>query len=170
MIHDMRIYRTMPGRMPALLKRFETHMLKICERMGIRQLGLWTNVIGRSQLEQVYLLIWHSLAEREAKWDASMQDTESPKALAELEAVGFIVADAANTLTKPTRFSALQQGCGGTINAPPARGYADLNLAASMVLAWSISKISGSKSAPVHSTRSACSGCFGSARMSSNSS
>ena len=41
MIHDMRIYRTMPGRMPALLKRFETHMLEICERMGIRQLGLW---------------------------------------------------------------------------------------------------------------------------------
>lgn len=98
----------MPGRMPALLKRFDAHTLKIWERMGIRQLGFWTNVIGPSHLELVYILIWDSLAEREAKWDAFIKDPQWLKALAESEADGFIVANVTNTLMKPTGFSALQ--------------------------------------------------------------
>lgn len=29
MLYELRVYRAMPGRMPALLKRFETRTLKI---------------------------------------------------------------------------------------------------------------------------------------------
>ena len=46
MIHELRIYRTLPGRMPALLKRFETATLRIWEKHGIKQAGFWTTLIG----------------------------------------------------------------------------------------------------------------------------
>ena len=36
MIYELRIYRALPGRMPALLERFETNTLKIWERTGNR--------------------------------------------------------------------------------------------------------------------------------------
>ena len=37
MIYEMRIYRCVPGRLPALLKRFETVTLKVWEKHGIKQ-------------------------------------------------------------------------------------------------------------------------------------
>ena len=37
MIYEMRVYRCVPGRLPALLKRFETVTLKLWEKHGIKQ-------------------------------------------------------------------------------------------------------------------------------------
>ena len=70
MIYELRIYRCLPNRLPALLKRFETHTLRIWEKHGIRQAGFWTTMIGESNHELTYLLAWESLAEREKKWAA----------------------------------------------------------------------------------------------------
>ena len=67
MIYEMRRYRAMPGRLPALLKRFETRTLKIWDRMGIRQSGFWTNIIGPSNLDLFYILVWDSMEERQRK-------------------------------------------------------------------------------------------------------
>jgi hypothetical protein len=36
MIYETRVYRCLPGRLPALLKRFETITLKLWEKHGIR--------------------------------------------------------------------------------------------------------------------------------------
>ena len=36
MIYEYRVYRCLPGRLPALLKRFENHTIKIWERHGIK--------------------------------------------------------------------------------------------------------------------------------------
>ena len=58
MICKLRIYRALPGRIPALLKRFETHTLKIWERMDIKHVGFWTTIIGPSHLELVCVLAW----------------------------------------------------------------------------------------------------------------
>ena len=46
MIYELRIYSCLPGRLPALLKRFETNTLKIWENHGIKQAGFWTVLIG----------------------------------------------------------------------------------------------------------------------------
>ena len=46
MLYEMRVYRTVPGRLPALLKRFSDHTLKIWEKHGIKQAGFWTTLIG----------------------------------------------------------------------------------------------------------------------------
>ena len=76
MIYELRIYRCLPNRLPALLKRFETNTLRIWEKHGIRQAGFWTTVIGESNHDLTYLLAWESLAEREKKWAAFQTDPE----------------------------------------------------------------------------------------------
>ncbi len=108
MIHELRIYRCVPGRLPALLKRFETITLKIWERHGIRQAGFWTTVIGESNLDLHYLLVWESLAERETKWAAFQTDPEWIEKRAQTEADGQIVANVSNAILLPTAFSSVK--------------------------------------------------------------
>ena len=60
MLYELRIYECCPGRLPALLDRFNTITLKIWERHGIRQAGFWTTVIGESNHQLVYMLEWES--------------------------------------------------------------------------------------------------------------
>ena len=51
MIYEMRIYRCVPGRLPALLQRFEKVTLDLWKKLGIRQAGFWTTLIGDSNHE-----------------------------------------------------------------------------------------------------------------------
>jgi len=48
MIYELRVYHCVPGRLPALLKRFETITLELWKRHGIRQAGFWTVLVGDS--------------------------------------------------------------------------------------------------------------------------
>ena len=108
MIHELRVYRTLPGRMPALLKRFENVTLPLWEKHGIRQAGFWTTVIGDSNNELTYLLAWDSLAEREKRWTAFSTDPEWIAARAASEADGPIVANFSNQILQPTSFSSIR--------------------------------------------------------------
>ena len=108
MIHELRIYRCVPGRLPALLKRFETITLGIWERHGIRQAGFWTTVVGESSLDLHYMLEWQSLAERETKWAAFQADPEWIEKRAQTEADGPIVANVTNAILQPTGFSSVR--------------------------------------------------------------
>src|SRR3569833_3759073 len=108
MIYESRIYRCMPGRLPALLKRFETVTLKLFEKHGIRQAGFFTTLIGESNQAQTYFLAWESLAERETKWTAFQTDPEWNAARAKTEADGQIVANIVSQILAPTAFSAVK--------------------------------------------------------------
>jgi len=108
MVYELRIYRCVPGRLPALLKRFETATLKIWAKHGIRQVGFWTTVIGESHLDLTYLIAWESLAERESKWAAFMADPDWIAAKTETEKDGQIVANVASSILQPTAFSILK--------------------------------------------------------------
>jgi len=94
--------------MPALLKRFETRTLPIWERLGIKQGGFWTTLIGPSHLELTYFLVWNSMEERQRKWDQFLADPEWQQAWADSEKDGIIVANVASSFLSPTKFSALQ--------------------------------------------------------------
>jgi hypothetical protein len=107
-IYELRVYRCIPGRLPALLKRFDTITLKIWERHGIRQAGFWTTLVGESNQDLHYLLAWESLAEREAKWNAFQADPEWHAKRAETEKDGAIVANVANSFLAPTSFSSVK--------------------------------------------------------------
>ncbi|MBX9819986.1 NIPSNAP family protein [Afipia birgiae] len=105
MIQEMRVYRCVPGRLPNLLKRFENHTLKIWEKHGIRQAGFFTTVIGQSNQELTYFLAWESLAEREQKWTAFMNDPAWLSVREESEKDGQIVENIVSQLLTPTAFS-----------------------------------------------------------------
>ena len=108
MIYELRIYRTVPGRLPNLLARTQNHALRIWKKHGIRQAGFWTTLVGESNHELTYLLAWESMAEREAKWNAFLADPEWIAARDESEKDGPINANVSNQFLAPTAFSAVK--------------------------------------------------------------
>ena len=108
MIYELRIYRALPGRMPALLKRFETAALALFEKHGIRQAGFWTTLIGESNNDLHYLLAWDSMAEREQRWNAFAADPEWIAARIASEKDGQLIANISSQFLQPTTFSAVQ--------------------------------------------------------------
>jgi hypothetical protein len=108
MIYEIRVYRCVPGRLPALLKRFDTITLKLWEKHGIRQAGFWTTLVGESNQDLTYMLAWESLAERDQKWGAFSTDPEWVSKRAETEKDGPIVQTLSNQLLVPTSFSSVK--------------------------------------------------------------
>ena len=108
MIYEMRVYHCMPGKLPAVMKRFDTITLKIWERHGIRQAGFWTTMIGESNQQLTYMLAWDSLAEREKRWGAFVADPERIARFAESEKDGQLVQNISNELLVPTAFSSVK--------------------------------------------------------------
>ncbi len=108
MIYELRVYTALPGRLPALLNRFERVTLGFWESYGIHQVGFFTTAIGPNNHELTYLLAWDSLAEREQKWNAFQADPAWIAARTASEADGQIVANIANSILSPTSFSALK--------------------------------------------------------------
>ena len=108
MIHELRISKCLPGRLPDLNKRFETVTLKLWEKHGFRPVGFWTVRIGPSNQDLYYLLEWKDMAERERMWDGFMSDPEWLKARSESERNGPIVSNIENMILSPTVYSNLK--------------------------------------------------------------
>ena len=108
MIYESRVYRCVPGRLPALLKRFENTTLKLGEKHAIRPVGFFTTLIGESNQELTYLLAWESLAERETTWTAVQPDPAWISARAKTEEDGQIVGNIVSQLLVPTAFSVMK--------------------------------------------------------------
>ncbi len=108
MIYELRVYRCLPGRLPLLIKRFDTVTLALWKRHGIRQAGFWTTYIGESNMDLTYMLAWESLAEREKVWAGFMSDPEWIQKRGESEKDGPIVANITSQFLQPTAFSAVK--------------------------------------------------------------
>jgi hypothetical protein len=108
MIYELRTYRCVPGRLPALQNRFATITLKLWEKHGIKQAGFWTTLVGESNQDLIYLLAWESLADRDKKWAAFQADPEWQAKRAETEKDGAIVNNVSNQLLVPTAYSSVK--------------------------------------------------------------
>ena len=108
MIHELRVYRVLPGRMPAMLARFEHTTLALFAKHGIRQVGFWTTLVGPSNMDLTYLLAWESMGEREQKWTAFSTDPDWVAKRTESEKDGAIVEHFSNSFLAPTSFSAMK--------------------------------------------------------------
>ena len=108
MLHELRIYHAVPGRLPDLNQRFSNITLKLWEKFGIRQVGFWTTLAGPSSNALYYLLEWESLAEREQKWNAFVANPEWLAARAETEKNGPLVERVENMFLTPTPYSKLK--------------------------------------------------------------
>jgi len=108
MLYELRIYHSMPGKLPALVSRFENATVGLFEKHGIQQVGFWTVVIGESNADLYYILKWESLDERQKKFAAFQADPDWIAARDKSEAGGPLIASISNTIMTPTRFSALK--------------------------------------------------------------
>ncbi len=108
MLYELRVYHCLPGRLPALLRRFETVTIQLFEKHGIRQVGFWTVSIGESNQDLIYILQWESLAQRDKCFAAFQADPEWIEARRKSEQDGPLVASISNNIMTPTAFSAMR--------------------------------------------------------------
>lgn len=106
MIYEIREYTTVPGRMPALVRRFKDHTLPIFKRMGMEVTFIsLTELGGNSNNELVYVMRFDSHDEMVAKWAAFMADPEWREARTASEADGPIVANLSRRVLNPGAFA-----------------------------------------------------------------
>ena len=108
MLYELRIYDSVPGKLPAVVARFENATVKLFEKHGIQQVGFWTVVIGESNAKLYYILKWDSLDERQKKFAAFQADPDWIAARNKSEEGGPIIASFSNTILTPTNFSAMK--------------------------------------------------------------
>ena len=108
MIYELRNYRCHPGKLDAVLQRFEGPTLAIWRRMDFRPVGFWTARSEDGADLLIYVVAWDSTAEREAKWAEFLGDPEWKAARTASEANGPLLASFTTTVLTPTSFSALQ--------------------------------------------------------------
>ena len=109
MIHELRVFHCVPGRLPDLLDRFENYTLRLFEKHGITQLGFWTVAIGESNNDLYLILQWESLAEREQKFGAFLNDPEWLERRRKSEENSPLEVSITNTILVPTMFSMLRE-------------------------------------------------------------
>ena len=108
MIYELRVYHCVPGRLPDLIKRFDTLTLPLWEKHGIKQAGFWTVAIGPSNQDLYYMLKWESLDDRAKRFAGFQADPAWASGRAETEKNGQIVASITNTILQPTSFSSVK--------------------------------------------------------------
>jgi hypothetical protein len=108
MLYELRIYHCMPGKLAAVVTRFETATVKLFEKHGIQPIGFWTVAIGESNADLYYILKWDSLDERQKKFGAFQADPDWIAVRNKSEEAGPIIASFSNTILTPTNFSALK--------------------------------------------------------------
>jgi hypothetical protein len=104
MLHEMRIYDAVPGKMDNLNSRFANHTLGFFKDHSIGVVGFWTEVIGISN-RLTYMLSFDSMADREKKWAAFQADEGWQKARMESEKGGALVASVQNRFLRLTPYS-----------------------------------------------------------------
>lgn len=106
MIYELREYTTVPGRMPALLKRFNEHTLGIFERLGIEVVFISLTELGAdSTNELVYVVRFDSYEDMAAKWATFRADEEWNEVRRASEADGPIVTAVSRRVLSPAAFS-----------------------------------------------------------------
>lgn len=108
MIYELRTYEAMPGKMKALLERFERHSVRLFRKHGMTPVGFWTPEIGDWTNQLVYLLAHQDLAARERSWAAFRTDPEWISARDESEKNGPLLVRLRSEILQPTAFSDLK--------------------------------------------------------------
>jgi hypothetical protein len=105
-IYELREYTTVPGRLPALVKRFNEHTLGIFARLGMEVVFMSLTELGEdSSNELVYVMRFDSYDDMAAKWAAFRADPEWNEVRKASEADGPIVAKVSRRVLNPALFN-----------------------------------------------------------------
>jgi hypothetical protein len=105
-LFEYRRYEAIPGKLPALHRRFETITLGYFKKHGITVVGFWDTVVGTTN-ELHYILRFDDLAHREKAWSAFGSDEARLRDFAETEREGPLVARVHNQFWRATTYSPL---------------------------------------------------------------
>ena len=100
MIHELRIYRCLPGKLADVLGRFSDTVLALFERHGFRPIQFWTVAVGRGD-HLLYMLEWDSEEDRDAAWACFLSDPEWLGALERTDVHGPLVTSVGSQTLLP---------------------------------------------------------------------
>ncbi len=107
MIYELRIYDTLPGKLPALNDRFGNITMAFFKKHDIQVVGFWTDDVGVTN-RLTYIVAYKDMAHRDQTRAAFAADPERVAAFAETEKNGPLVARIQNTILRPTSYSPMQ--------------------------------------------------------------
>jgi hypothetical protein len=105
-LYEYRCYYAVPGRLPDLHRRFRDLSLRLFEKHGLKQIGLWTADTGESNRLH-YILQWNDHTDRERGWKSFAADREWQAGREASEANGPLIARIVTELWNPTDYSKL---------------------------------------------------------------
>ena len=107
MIYELRSYEAVPGKLPALHRRFREHTAGFFKDHGITVIGFWEALVGTNNILH-YLVSFEDYAQREKAWAGFQADERWHKVRAESEQDGPLVARIRNEIWRPTDYSPLR--------------------------------------------------------------
>lgn len=102
-VYELRTYTTLPGRLPALNKRFAEHTMKLFEKHGMRNEMYWVPEGEDNKL--IYIVSHDSREAADKSWKGFQTDPDWIKARDASEADGKIVAKVERVYMKATDYS-----------------------------------------------------------------
>src|SRR6478609_634485 len=85
-VYELRTYTTLPGRLPALHKRFSEHTMKLFEKHGMKNEAYWTPTDERKDTTLIYIISHESEDAAKKNWAAFQADPDWQKARTASEA------------------------------------------------------------------------------------
>ena len=107
MIYELRVYDIVPGKLPAIIQRFDKVTMGYFAKHGLQVVGFWTDEIGTNN-RLTYMLAFEDMAARDKAWGTFRTDQERLKLFEESERDGPLVSRVTNTIMRPTAFSPLK--------------------------------------------------------------
>ena len=92
-VYELRTYTTLPGRLPALNKRFSDHTVKLFDKHGLKSVMYWIPTDeARKDNTLIYVLVHESQGAADRNWKAFQSDTDWIKVREVSEVDGKILA------------------------------------------------------------------------------
>jgi hypothetical protein len=105
-VYELRTYHTLPGRLPALEKRFRDHTTKIFEKHGMKNVGYWVpQDAPASENTLIYVISHESRDAAKKNWGDFVKDPDWKVAQKASEADGKIVEKIDSVYMNPTDYS-----------------------------------------------------------------
>lgn len=102
--YEMRVYYAAPGKLNALIKRFQDHTTALFEKHGMINVGYWLPV-NNTENKLIYILKYPTFEAKVETWKNFMADPEWIDVKAKSEATGKLVDKVESTMMASAPFS-----------------------------------------------------------------
>jgi len=104
-VFELRIYYAEPGKLDALVERFQKHTVQLIKKHGMENIGYWLPV-NNEKNQLLYVLAYPNMEAREASWKAFIADPKWKKVAEKSERNGKILTKIESVFMKAADFSA----------------------------------------------------------------